>query len=134
MEPLLLILQGCFVIDSCLRKFYAGWNHISSISQVPMPRFWMVKALVYWRHQQPCCTPQTLSQRKVSSERQNLKHAAKCGCWLPLVRRGEGAGGAPSMGAHLRVQVPPRAGHSERSETQLHEGDQVWVGSVERKP
>ena len=26
------------------------------------------------------------------------------------------------MGAHLRVQVPLRAGHSEQSETQLHEG------------
>ena len=38
------------------------------------------------------------------------------------------------MGAHLRVKVPPRAGHSERSEAQLHEGDRVWEGSVERKP
>ena len=37
------------------------------------------------------------------------------------------------MGALLRVQVPPRAGHSERSETQLHEGDRVWEGSVNRK-
>ena len=31
--------------------------------------------------------------------------------------------GAPSMGAHLRVQVPLRAGHSEQSEAQLREGD-----------
>ena len=38
------------------------------------------------------------------------------------------------MGAHLWVQVPPRAGRSERSEAQLHEGDRVWEGSVERKP
>jgi hypothetical protein len=30
------------------------------------------------------------------------------------------------MGAHLREQVPPRAGHSERREAQLREGDQVW--------
>jgi len=37
------------------------------------------------------------------------------------------------MGALLRVQVPPWAGHSEWSEAQLHEGDQVWEGSVERK-
>ena len=41
--------------------------------------------------------------------------------------------GAPSMGALLWVQVPPRAGHSERSEAQLHEGNRVWEGSVERK-
>ena len=41
--------------------------------------------------------------------------------------------GAPRMGAHLRVQVPPRAGHSEQSEAQLHEGDRVWDGSVEHK-
>jgi len=39
---------------------------------------------------------------------------------------------APSMGALLRVQVPPQADHSERSEAQLHEGDRVWGGSVER--
>ena len=39
---------------------------------------------------------------------------------------------APSMGALLWVQVPPRAGHGERSEAQLHEGDRVWGGSVER--
>jgi hypothetical protein len=37
------------------------------------------------------------------------------------------------MGTHLWVKVPPRAGHSERSEAQLHEGDRVWEGSVERK-
>ena len=41
--------------------------------------------------------------------------------------------GAPSMGAHLRVQVLLRAGHSEQSEAQLHEGDRMWGGSVERK-
>jgi hypothetical protein len=40
---------------------------------------------------------------------------------------------APSMGAHLRVQVPLRAGHSEQSEAQLREGDRAWEGSVERK-
>ncbi len=33
------------------------------------------------------------------------------------------------MGALLRVQVPPRADHSERSEAQLHEGDRVWEGT-----
>ena len=36
------------------------------------------------------------------------------------------------MGAHLEVQVLLRAGHSEQSEAQLHEGDRVWGGSVER--
>lgn len=41
--------------------------------------------------------------------------------------------GAPSMGARLEVQVLPRVGHNERSEAQLHEGDRVWEGSVERK-
>jgi hypothetical protein len=41
--------------------------------------------------------------------------------------------GAPSMGALLWVKVPPQADHSERSEAQLHEGDQVWEGSVEHK-
>ena len=40
---------------------------------------------------------------------------------------------APSMGAHLRVQVPLRAGHSEQSEAQLRKGDRAWGGSVERK-
>ena len=39
---------------------------------------------------------------------------------------------APSMGALLRVQVPSRVGHNERSEAQLHEGDRVWGGSVDR--
>jgi hypothetical protein len=39
---------------------------------------------------------------------------------------------APSMGALLRVKVPSRVGHDERSEAQLHEGDRVWGGSVER--
>lgn len=39
---------------------------------------------------------------------------------------------APSMGALLRVQVPPQADHSERSEAQLREGDRAWGGSVER--
>ena len=39
---------------------------------------------------------------------------------------------APSMGALLRVQVPSQVGHDERSEAQLHEGDRVWGGSVER--
>ena len=39
---------------------------------------------------------------------------------------------APSMGALLRVQVPPQADHSERSEAQLQEGDRLWEGSVER--
>ena len=37
------------------------------------------------------------------------------------------------MGAHLRVQVPLRAGHSEQSEAQLREGDRAWEGSVEHK-
>ena len=36
------------------------------------------------------------------------------------------------MGALLRVQVPPRAGHGERSEAQLRKGDRPWGGSVER--
>ncbi len=36
------------------------------------------------------------------------------------------------MGAILGVQVLPQADHSERSEAQLHEGDRVWGGSVER--
>jgi hypothetical protein len=40
--------------------------------------------------------------------------------------------GAPSMGALLRVKVPPRADHSERSEAQLRKGDRPWRGSVER--
>ena len=36
------------------------------------------------------------------------------------------------MSALLWVKVPPQADHSERSEAQLHEGDRVWIGSVER--
>jgi hypothetical protein len=36
------------------------------------------------------------------------------------------------MGALLRVQVPSRASHSERSEAQLPEGDRVWGASVDR--
>src|SRR6266496_5624052 len=36
------------------------------------------------------------------------------------------------MGALLWVQVPSRVDHNERSEAQLHEGDRVWGGSVER--
>ena len=39
---------------------------------------------------------------------------------------------APSMGAILEVKVLPRAGHSERSEAQLREGDRAWEGSVGR--
>ena len=33
------------------------------------------------------------------------------------------------MGAHLRVQVPLRAGHSEQSEAQLRKGDRAWEGT-----
>jgi hypothetical protein len=40
--------------------------------------------------------------------------------------------GAPSKGALLWVKVPSRVDHNERSEAQLHEGDRVWEGSVER--
>ena len=36
------------------------------------------------------------------------------------------------MGTFSRVEVPSQAGHGERSEAQLHEGDRVWEGSVER--
>lgn len=36
------------------------------------------------------------------------------------------------MGAIPEVKVPPQAGHSERSETQLREGDRAWEGSAER--
>jgi len=36
------------------------------------------------------------------------------------------------MGVLLRVQVPPRADHSERSEAQLRKGDRPWGGSVDR--
>ena len=37
------------------------------------------------------------------------------------------------MGAILEVKVLPQADHSERSEAQLHKGDQVWGGSAQRK-
>jgi len=36
------------------------------------------------------------------------------------------------MGALLRVEVPPRVDHSERSEVQLHEDDRLWGGGVDR--
>jgi hypothetical protein len=36
------------------------------------------------------------------------------------------------MGAILEVQVLWQADHCEQSEAQLHEGDRVWEGSVER--
>jgi hypothetical protein len=36
------------------------------------------------------------------------------------------------MGVLLRVQVPPQAGHSERSEAQPRKGDRPWGGSVDR--
>jgi len=39
---------------------------------------------------------------------------------------------APSMGAVLRVQVPPKGGHPDRSEPQLREGNRAWEGSGER--
>jgi len=32
----------------------------------------------------------------------------------------------------LEVKVLPLVGHSKRSEAQLHKGDRVWGGSVER--
>ena len=38
----------------------------------------------------------------------------------------------PAWAAVLEVKVLSRADHSERSEAQLHEGDRVWEGSVER--
>ncbi len=37
---------------------------------------------------------------------------------------------APGMGIVLEVKVLPQADHSERSETQLREGDRAWGGSV----
>jgi len=40
--------------------------------------------------------------------------------------------GAPGTGALLEMQVLPQVDHDERSEAQLHEGDRVWGGSVER--
>jgi hypothetical protein len=36
------------------------------------------------------------------------------------------------MGAVLRVQVPPKGDHPNRSEPQLQEGDRLWKGSGER--
>jgi hypothetical protein len=36
------------------------------------------------------------------------------------------------MGAVLRVQVPPKGDHLDRSEPQLREGDRAWEGSGER--
>jgi hypothetical protein len=39
---------------------------------------------------------------------------------------------APSMGAVLRVQVPPKGDHPDRSEPQLRKGDRPWEGSGER--
>jgi hypothetical protein len=36
------------------------------------------------------------------------------------------------MGAVLRVQVPPKGDHPDRSEPQLREGDRPWEGSGER--
>ncbi len=36
------------------------------------------------------------------------------------------------MGAVLRVQVPPKGDHPERSEPQLRKGDRPWGGSGER--
>jgi hypothetical protein len=36
------------------------------------------------------------------------------------------------MGAVLRVQVPPKGDHPDRSEPQLQTGDLLWEGSGER--
>jgi hypothetical protein len=36
------------------------------------------------------------------------------------------------MGATLRVQVPPKGDHLNRSESQLRKGDRPWGGSEER--
>jgi len=36
------------------------------------------------------------------------------------------------MGAVLRVKVPSKGGHPDRSEPQLRKGDQSWEGSGER--
>ena len=47
---------------------------------------------------------------------------------VPPIREAPYADGAPSIGAHLRVQAPLRAGHSEQSEVQLREGDRAWEG------
>lgn len=51
-----------------------------------------------------------------------------CNCTAPYYHAGGGFFCAPSMGAHLRVQVPLRAGHSEQSEAQLRKGDRAWEG------
>jgi hypothetical protein len=40
--------------------------------------------------------------------------------------------GAPRRGAVVRVEVPPRGGHPNRSKPQLREGDRPWEGSGER--
>ena len=40
--------------------------------------------------------------------------------------------GARGAGALLEVKVLSLVDHSKRSEAQLHEGDRVWGGSVER--
>ena len=32
----------------------------------------------------------------------------------------------------MRVKVPPRGGHPDRSEPQLQKGDRLWGGSGER--
>jgi len=40
--------------------------------------------------------------------------------------------GALSMSAVLRVQVPPKGDHLNRSEPQLRKGDRSWGGSGER--
>ena len=51
----------------------------------------------------------------------------------PVVNdRGFFAFGAPSMGAVLRVQVPPKGDHPDRSKPQLRKGDRSWEGSGER--
>ena len=39
---------------------------------------------------------------------------------------------APSMGAVLWVQVPPKGDHPDRSKPQLRKGDRPWGGSGER--
>lgn len=38
----------------------------------------------------------------------------------------------PSMGATLRVQIPRRRDHLNRSEPQARKGDRPWAGSGER--
>ncbi|WP_202944893.1 hypothetical protein [Pseudoxanthomonas spadix] len=53
-----------------------------------------------------------------------MKHKARSDAGLVV--------GAPGTGALLEVQVLPQVDHDERSEAQLHEGDRVWEGSVER--